>query len=885
MLFHTCKIWLREPFFLKSQSNLSGTLLKVGLLWCAVFFISSCFAQTQTITTLAGNGTPGHTGNGGSSTAAQLNSPMGLASDPAGNIYIADRNNRCIRKITPSGTITTVAGDGTNVYIGDGSLATATGIGSCLDVTLDVYGNMFIGTSKYVFKVNPSGVITTVAGKGVSGYGGNGGPATAATLTAASGVAADASGNVYFADETNYCIRKVNASGIISTIAGNGSPGYGGDGGPAASAKFGQLTDIALDGAGNLYICDGTNYRVRKINTSGVITTIAGNGSAGYSPDGTIATAGAIGPASGVSADNSGNIFLTFGSGHRIRKVNSAGVVTTIAGNSGVAGYTGDFCSATAAQMKAPTGIAAGNSGVIYFVDSVTHTVRKIFPNHAPKFFQGHNQSMNVCNNSMGVDISSMLAIIDSDLGQAETWGVYSTPLHGSVTFTYSGTSTGDTVIPSFIYRPASGYAGNDSFKVRIADCVNGADTTVVHVVISAAPNAGAITGDSTVCSAGSVTLSDAVAGGTWGVSNSTLAYVINGVVTTSMSGSVTVLYWVSNAMCSDTARDTITIFPVPSAGTISGLHTICKGSTTILTNTVAGEWSSGDVLIATIGSSTGMITGVNEGTAVITFAPPPSNGCTAQTTFLLTVVPAPTFTVTGSVTQVSCYGENSGSITISTAGVGPFKNSWYNGDSSATIHNLAAGTYSVTVTEVSTQCAVSKSYDVTRPDSMQIEPLITKDRCNNSIGSVSISVSGGVSPYSYHWSNSNTSTKITGLPAGSYTVTVTDANGCKKKQAMAVAEDTCNAIVVFDVITPNGDGINDTWVINGLFNYPQNVVQIFDKYGDVVYEQSNYNNDWSGKASTGVALPDGTYYYLIKLNGVNPLGKDVLTGTILIKR
>jgi len=333
------------------------------------------------ITTIAGNNTAGYSGDGGAATAAELNAPHGVAVDASGNVYIADESNQRIRKVNTSGIISTIAGNGTGAYSGDGGAATAAQIYNPYGVAVDASGNVYIAdeSNHRIRKVNTSGIISTIAGNGTGAYSGDGGAATAAELHFPNGVVVDASGNLYIADTYNYRIRKVNTAGIITTIAGNGIGAYSGDGGAATAAELHYPTNLTIDASGNMYIADFNNYRIRKVSTSGFISTIAGNGNLGYSGDGGAATAAELGVTEGVTVDAAGNVYFADSKNNCIRKISTSGIISTIAGN-GAPGYSGDGGSATAAELYYPYGVVIDASGNVYFADTFNNRIRKLTP-------------------------------------------------------------------------------------------------------------------------------------------------------------------------------------------------------------------------------------------------------------------------------------------------------------------------------------------------------------------------------------------------------------------------------------------------------------------------------------------------------------------------
>ena len=319
--------------------------------------------NSQIINTIAGGVV---FGDGDLATNASFAHSSGVAVDGSGNIYIADEDDtrNKIRKVNINGIINTIAGNGSAGFGGDGSLAINASLNCPSGIALDGAGNIYIADwfNNRVRKVNRSGIISTIAGDGSAGYAGDGGLAVFASLNYPTGVAVDGAGNVYIADCNNNRIRKVNSSGIISTIAGDGNIGNGGDGGLATIANIVSPSGVAIDGVGNVYIADAGNSRVRKVDTIGIIKTIAGNGSASFGGDGSAAIYASLKYPSGVAIDGVGNVYIADAGNNRIRKVNSRGIINTIAGN-GISGFGGDGGTANNASLKNPTGLVLDEIG------------------------------------------------------------------------------------------------------------------------------------------------------------------------------------------------------------------------------------------------------------------------------------------------------------------------------------------------------------------------------------------------------------------------------------------------------------------------------------------------------------------------------------------
>ena len=433
------------------------------------------------IHTIAGNNTSGYSGDGGQATAAQLHGPNDLAIDSAGNLYFADYNNNVIRKVTPGGVISTFAGTGTAGHTGDGGQASAATLNGPSNLTFDAAGNLYVSEYyvNYIRKITPDGVIRTIVGTGTGGDSGDGGQATDAEIYGPLGLAVDALGNLFFTDDNNNKVREVTPDGVIHTLAGTGTSGYSGDDGPAGLAELNDDEALALDPWGNLFIADSSNFVIREIpaslaltvladptttsiaastgsptrnqsvtftatvtnrigtgatptggtivfregstvlgtsnlvngsatfttssltigthqvtatysgdgedfagshsglTTTSTIATIAGTGASGHAGDGGQATAATLRLPYGMIFDSSGNLYVLDVANNVVREITTDGVIHTVAGN-GSAGYSGDGGQATAARLSSPQGIALDAAGNLYIADSGNNVIRMV---------------------------------------------------------------------------------------------------------------------------------------------------------------------------------------------------------------------------------------------------------------------------------------------------------------------------------------------------------------------------------------------------------------------------------------------------------------------------------------------------------------------------
>jgi uncharacterized protein (TIGR03437 family) len=337
--------------------------------------------SAQTITTLAGNGTASFSGDAGQAASAGLNTPKGLAVAPNGTVYIADEMNFRVRTVSVPGIISTFAGNGANTFAGDGGQASGSSLSDVLAVAIDGSGNVYIAdrSNRRIRKVSTSGVITTIAGTGVEGYTGDNGPAVNAQIGVPTALAFDPSGNLYFTDTSPSAmrVRRISASGTITTVAGNGVVGYAGDGQSALAAALSFPLGISFDQAGNFYIADTGNNVIRKVSAASIITTVAGTGAASFSGDGGAATSATLNLPSDVQFDLAGNMYIADAGNNRVRRVDTTGKITTIAGT-GAGSFSGDNGAAVSAALNHPWSLAIDANNAIYIADDLNNRIRVI---------------------------------------------------------------------------------------------------------------------------------------------------------------------------------------------------------------------------------------------------------------------------------------------------------------------------------------------------------------------------------------------------------------------------------------------------------------------------------------------------------------------------
>ena len=442
-----------------------SSLKPLPALFAGALLTVSSPVWAQTITTIVGNGSAAFSGDGGPAAQATINNAVYVATDLFGNLYIADENNNRIRKVDSKGIITTFAGNGAPGFSGDGGPATQASLNSPGGVCTDAAGNLYIADvgNFRVRKVDTSGNITTVAGNGVEAYSGDGGPATQGSMYIPIRCVVDASGNLYVTDQSGQKIRMINTAGIISTFAGTGANAgphslgsYSGDGGQATAANLNNPTAITVDSVGNIIFSDQYNQRIRKVDKNGIITTIAGNGNAGYSGDNGPATSASLNYPGGVVADQNGDLYIVDAANNRVRKV-SNGTITSVAGN-GTQGFGGDNGPASQAEFNNPFGVALDAAGNLYIADINNNRIRKVSGEGAAVAPQLTAASVtNGASFQSGISAGALITIFGTNL---------SNDVHGVAAFnqvplptTLAGASVliGGTAIPLFYVINASG--------------------------------------------------------------------------------------------------------------------------------------------------------------------------------------------------------------------------------------------------------------------------------------------------------------------------------------------------------------------------------------------------------------------------------------------
>jgi hypothetical protein len=792
-------------------------------------FSGGVFAQN--ISTFAGTGSGGNSGNGGLATAAAISCgygicedsfgnvffttgtglrkidpsgiitdfvpsgfsySLGVVSDASGDLYVADYSNNIVYKVTSLGVVSVFAGTGSYGYNGDNIAATSATLASPTAIAIDATGNIYIsdGGNNRIRKIDLAGIITTVGGTGFGGYSGNGGPATAANMSYPFGLDVDAAGNIYISELGNYVIRKIDAAGIITLVGGSPfNPGFSGDGGPATSALFIPV-GLALDNAGNIYIADEGNYRVRKIDLSGIVTTVAGTGTFGYSGDGGPATSAQLANVNGLTITSSGTMILVDAGNNRLRSVGGFGMSLTVSGTSndetpcnnsnngtatvttvtgGTAPYTYSWAPSGGTNATA-TGLSAGTYTVTV-TDATLNTGTQTFTITEPTAITASTASQT--NISCNGGSNGSATIVAS--GGGSPFYSYSWSPSGGTGTTASGLSAGNyTVTISNVF----GCTGTQSFNITqpAALVITPSQTNINCFGNNNGSATATVTGGT-----GSYTYSWAPSGGT-GATASSLApgnYTVT--VTDANSCTATQAYTISQPSAALAA----------TAGTVNNVSCF-GGSNGSATVNVTGGTPAYSYSWAPSGGTGATASGLTAGNYTVTVTD--ANSCTTTQTFAITE-PSAALAATTSQTNVSCFGGANGTASVSvTGGTTAYSYSWApSGGTAATASGLTAGNYTVTITDANS-CQLTQAFAITEPAAALAATASQTDvSCNGgSNGTATVAVTGGTTAYTYSWSPSGgTGATASGLAAGNYTVTVTDANSCQITQAYTITEPT----------------------------------------------------------------------------------------------
>ncbi len=723
------------------------------------------------VATFAGSGITGSLD--GTGTAASFSAPISMAIDANGDIYVADFNNNTIRKITPAGLVTTLAGN-------PGVHGSANGIGAGATfaepagVAVDKNGNVYVADSynNLIRKITPAGAVSTFAGvNGASGA--INGPGLNATFNSPTGIAVDNAGNVYVADYNNNLIREITPMGVVSTLAGSGAPGAAD--GTGMSASFNKPQSLAVDAAGNVYVADLGNENIRKITPLGVVTTLAGSGAVGSS-DG-LGAAASFNQPYGITVDKDGFVYVADEKNNLIRKITPGGLVSTIAGN-GTGGSVDGV--GKSAGFSYPGSVVADDMGNLYVGDLSAFLIRKVG-------LTGYT--------------------IDKPLPPGLTFD--------TKTGTISGTPT--AVSPSTNYTITAYNAdGSSSTTLNIAVV----DISLIFQPLPA----------KTVCDVDFDSGATGIGTITYTSSNTSVATIIAGLV--HITGPGISVITASNGTEQTVETLTVSAALVPSITISPVAIDTCQGNAVVYTATAVNGGANPVYQWQVNGQNSGA------NSAVFTSSNLSNNDkiiCILTSNAVCLTTP----TATSNVSVFNIYPSLTATLTITSSATGPF----------------CAGT-SVTFTAAASIINNNSVYQwqVNGKDEGTNGPVFTTN--NLADGDVVMCIL-------------NTAAKCLLNP---------DVTSNAIKIALNPA-DVC-AIIIPNAITPNGDGINDIWNISSLRYYPSCTVNIYNRYGSLIYNSVGYPKSWDGTYN-GSPLPVGTYYYIIDLKN----GKKPLAGYVTILR
>jgi hypothetical protein len=811
--------------------------------------------NAQIMNTFAGNGTGGYYGDGGQATAAEFSGPKGVAVDAAGNVYTGDSNNNRVRKINTAGIITTIAGNGTSGSTGDGGPATNATLNHPTILFADPAGNVYMSVNyQSIRKIDVTGIISTFAGNGVGGFTGDGGPATAAGLYCDQGGAAmDAAGNVYIADYNNQRVRMVNTAGIISTFAGNGTAAYSGDGGQATDASLNYPVSLVVDAAGNVYISDNYDNHIRMVNTAGIISTFAGT-VAGYSGDGGQAAAAKINGPQAISIDAAGNIYFSDGSNSRVRMINTAGVITTIAGD-GTQGYTGDGGQATAAEFRPLGGLAADAAGNVYLADPSNSRIRIVsapltITVNSPTICTSASATLTATGattyswstgaTTASIVVSPTTATVYTVSGvSGNSTGVATTTVTiAAPTITTSGSTTicaGSSAaitaagVTTYTWAPATGLDVTTGPNVNASPTVNttytvsGTDANgctaydTLSITTNPLPIVTAVAASPSICSGANTNITASGASTySWQPGASLSSTISVNVISFPIVSTTYTLTGTDVNGCISIDTITITVNPLPTITIAATSQTLCPHINTTLTASGASSyfWQPGGSVNSTNAVSVTAFPNVN---TTYTLTGTDVNGCVNTDTIAITVNPGPNMYTGGA--NISCFGVCDGNTTLTGSCI---SYTWSTGANTAQITNLCAGSYTVSGTDAN-GCIDSVIAYVTQPPLLSVSlASYTNTVCANICDTLYSSATGGAAPYNIDVEpggiNKPTS-PVCPTTTTNYTLHVTDVNNCKDSVVTTINVNQFDNITGTISDTGTGHLVSSGWV----YLYSQN--------------------------------------------------------------
>ena len=898
--------------------------MKFDLLWLLAIlsFFPVVVLRAQTITTIAGTPmTYGFSGAGGPATALVIREPFNVVVENSGNIFFTDPGNNRIWKINTAGIASVYAGTGVFGHTGDGGPATAAQIQSGYWLSVDNLGNLYFSENiGSVRKIDASGIITTIitdAQLGAAASTGDGGPLSAATFVQITRFVPDNKGNFYISDYGACVVRKVNNAGIISTIAGTGALGYSGDGGPATAAQLNRPYGVAFDNAGNIYIPDAGNNRIRKIDAAGTITTVAGKGTVGYSGDGGPAINAEFNGAWQVQFDAKGNMYIDDAANNCVRKVDNTGAISTYAGvgGNGGYGYSGDGGPANAAMMTNVTGIALDNAGNLYLVDQANYIIRKVVNCPLAQIAQ-HPADKEIC---AGGNTNFTVAATGStgyrwQVNSASGWNDLS---DGGV---YGGTTTDNLAITSAVagmnttqYRCSIVNACGTISTVPATLTVNALSSPTVTIATAA----DAVCAGTTVSFTASTTNGGATPAYQWQVNGRPSGTNTNTYTTSGLNnGDIVSCLLTSNAVCPTPPTVvsnpvTITVNPqlTPAVTIATAAPSICEGSAASFTASPTNGGAAPAYQWLVNGLPTGA-TGpayinesLNDGDAIscvmTSDAACLTTPAAVSNTIIEEVKPAVNASVNIAASATTICSGTPVSFTATPVNGGPSPGyKWQVNGKDAGPDKAVFATIGLADGDI-VSCILTSSLSCSAPTVSQNKVVMTVNANptvvlmpDTIIGLgqsvvLEATVTGPVT--NYQWTpaaalDNPSAAAPVATPENTTTyqlIVSTDAN-CTASGKVTVGVN--QGLKMPNAFTPNGDGKNDLFRIPPSAPLKINAFTVYDRRGMRVFYTSNSTAGWDGTFG-GKPLPVGTYVWMIEYEDLLLKKPAQARGTVILIR